>query len=128
MKLLSWSQNALPYSRDGMPPPAGLPDGECICTRLDDGSIRIDQADPRILISGEVLDAIIRRPSSVLLPGYALALRSRTRLDTAGCMPPPWRATYVGAVLHIDGVNRQVVYRVTDYVARINGYIGEWPD
>ena len=40
---------------DGMPPPADLPRGECICTRLDDGTIRIDQADPRILISGELL-------------------------------------------------------------------------
>ncbi len=103
---------------DGMPPPAGLPDGECICSRLDDGGIRVDRADPRILISPEVLDAIAEGgpwPASL-------------RLDTAGCMPPPYRGTHVGAVLHIDGVNQQVVYRITEYVPRIRAYIGEWPD
>ena len=110
---------------DGMPPPSDLPRGECICTRLDGGNIRIAQADPRILISGEVLDAIARFGDSGQ-PVDCLTLNAR--LDTAGCMPPPWRATYVGAVLHIEGVNRQVVYRITEYVPRIHGYIAEWPD
>ncbi len=35
---------------------------------------------------------------------------------------------YVGAVLHIDGVNRHVVYRIMGYVPRVRGYIAEWPD
>jgi hypothetical protein len=110
---------------DGMPPPGDLPRGECICTRLDDGSIRVDRADPRVLISGELLDAIA--VNSAIVDGTeAFALNAR--LDTAGCMPPPWRATYVGGVLRIEGVNRTVVYRITDYLPRIHGYIGEWPD
>ena len=110
---------------DGMPPPADLPRGEFSCTRLDDGSIRIDQADPRILISGELLATIARFGDSDL-DGDWLVLNAR--LDTTGCSPPPWHATYRGAVLRVRGVNRQVVYRITDYLPRIHGYIGEWPD
>jgi hypothetical protein len=98
---------------DGRPPPAGLPDGEFWCTRLDGGTVRIDQADPRILVSAKLLDAIISNPVA------------EQRADLAGCMPGHG---YVGAVLHIHGVNRHVVYRVTEYVPRINGYIAEWPD
>ena len=110
---------------DGMPPPADLPRGEFTCTRLADGRIRIDHADPRILISGELLEAIAL--SRTIIDGTeAMALNAR--LDTTGCMPPPWRATYVGAVLHIHGVNRQVVYRITEYVPRVHGYVAEWPD
>ena len=103
---------------DGMPPPGGLPDGEFWCTTMADGSIRIDQADPRILISGELLDATMGIPNGLLpLPDV--------RLDLTGCRPGHG---YVGAVLHVDGANQQVVYRIVDYVPRINGYIGQWPD
>jgi hypothetical protein len=112
--------------RDGMPPPADLPHGECICTRVDGGNIRVDQADPRVLISGELLDAVARFGDSGHRAGNWLALNAR--LDTTGCMPPPWRATYVGAVLRIEGVNRTVIYRITEYVPSVHGYIGEWPD
>jgi hypothetical protein len=110
---------------DGMPPPDDLPRGECIVTALPGGGLRVDHADPRILISGEVLDAISRSGLDALTVD-SLALNAR--LDTAGCMPPPWRATYCGAVLHINGVNQQVVYRITGYLPRINAYVGEWPD
>jgi hypothetical protein len=101
------------------------PYGECIITSLPGGNIRITRADPRILIAGELLDAIARF-GDISLAGDWLALNAR--LNTAGCMPPPWRATYVGAVVHINGVNQQVVYRITEYLPRINSYVGEWPD
>jgi len=110
---------------DGMPPPGDLPHGDCICTRLDDGTIRIDRADPRILISGELLQAVARH-GAIADGTEAFALNAR--LDTTGCMPPPWRATYTGAVLHINGVNQQVVYRITGYLPRVHAYVGEWPD
>jgi len=110
---------------DGMPPPGDLPRGEFWCTRLPGGTIRIDRTGPRILISGELLDAIALN-GSVADGTEALALNAR--LDMTGCMPPPWRATYAGAVLRIEGVNRTVIYRITDYLPRIHGYIGEWPD
>jgi hypothetical protein len=95
---------------DGMPPPLDLPAGECFMTTLADGSLRIDRADPRILISGELLD---------MLPS------PHTQLDTTGCRSGHG---YVGAVLKICGVNQTVIYRIVDMVPRINGYIGEWPD
>jgi hypothetical protein len=95
---------------DGLPPPGDLPQGDFWATTLADGSIRIDRADPRILISGELLDQF---PSS------------HVQLDTAACRPGHG---YVGAVLKINGINRTVIYRIVDMVPRINGYIGEWPD
>jgi len=95
---------------DGMPPPADLPRGECICTTLEDGTIRIDQADPRILISVEILDAV-----------NGAGPRSAW-LNLARC------ATYNGVLLKIHGVNRTVIYRIGEYVPRVRGYIGEWPD
>jgi hypothetical protein len=104
----------------------GMSCGEFTCTQTDGGNIRVGQADPRVLISGELLDAVARSGDSGILAGNWLALNAR--LDTAGCMPPPWRATYTGAVLRIEGVNRTVVYRITEYVPRVNAYIGEWPD
>ncbi len=95
---------------DGMPPPADLPRGECIMTSLPGGRIRIDHADPRILISAELLDAIAERPAP------------DAWLDLAGC------TTYDGALLKIHGVSRTVIYRIVDYVPRVRGYIAEWPD
>ena len=98
--------------------PDDLPRGECICTRLDDGSIRIDQADPRILISEELLDSTIGIPNRYLpLPNV--------QVDLTGCSP---RDGCVGAILKINGVNRTVIYRIAEFVPRIHAYIAEWPD
>jgi len=100
---------------DGMPPPGDLPTGECILTSLHDdkgniAAVRIDHADPRILISAELLDAVVDDPTP------------NAWLDLAGC------TTYDGALLKIHGVNRTVIYRITGYVPHVRGYIGEWPD
>ncbi len=90
--------------------PAGLPRGQCTMTRLANGSIWIDHADPRILISAELLDAVNGAgPPTVWL-------------DLAGC------ATYDGVLLKICGVNRTVIYRIGEYVPRVHGYAAEWPD
>lgn len=102
---------------DGRPPPGDLPRGECVCARLDNGTIRIDQADPRILISSKLLDATTGVPNGLLpLPARLL--------DMTGCRP----GGYAGAVLHIDGINQHVVYRIVEYVPCIRGYIAERPD
>ena len=98
--------------RDGFPPPPGLPRGQVIYTDMEDGSIRIIHAPPRILISAELLDTIAHGGS----PWAALD-------PLGGC-----DLTYVGGVLKIHGVNRTVVYRITDYVLRVNAMVGEWPD
>ncbi len=103
---------------DGMPPPGGLPRGQCTMTRLANGSIWIDHADPRILISAELLYKI----TDVLVPPPGVSLRWPA--------PPPasGRFLYNGAVLTIHGANRTVIYRIGGYVPRVHGYIAEWPD
>jgi hypothetical protein len=104
---------------DGMPPPADLPDGACITTRLDDGRLRIDRADPRILISAELLVEIYVAP----MIGVSLAPEWPYRY-------PPVHADgfWEGALLKVCGVDRSVVYRIGEYVPRIRAYIAEWPD
>jgi hypothetical protein len=79
-------------------------------TRLADGTLRIDHADPRLLISAEVLDVI------------AAGMSPHVTMDPATAPP------YTGAVLTISAVNRQVAYRITSYVASVHGYIGEAQD
>jgi len=97
---------------DGMPPPDDLPRGEFRATTLADGSIRIDHADPRILISAELLHMIADGDGR----DAWLDLRASGMFYL------------VGAVLHINAVNQHVVYRITGYVPRIRGYLAEWPD
>jgi hypothetical protein len=89
--------------------PDGLPQGECIVTCLDDGSLHIDRADPRVLISRELLDSIASG-------------------DPAGIWIESADGKFIGSLLTIRGVNREVAYRITGYVSAVRGYIGEWPD
>ena len=95
---------------DGLPPPADLPHGELLATKLADGTFRIDRADPCVLISAELVDEIADHPA----PGASL--------DTTGC------ETYIGALLRLNGVNRKVIYRITGWIPRVRGFIAEWPD
>ena len=84
---------------------------------MADGGIRIDQADPRILISAELLAEAFVAPA----PGVSLSAGQETWARNG---TPFWG----GAVLKIEGVNRTVIYRIGEYVPRVRGYIGEWPD
>jgi hypothetical protein len=99
---------------DGRPPPTDLPRGECIATMLDGGQIRVDHADPRILISAELLCGVEPYVSPHVSPHVSL--------DTVS------DRTLIGALLRIRGVNRTVIYQITEYLPRVNGYIGQWPD
>ena len=96
----------------------GMPRGECTITRLADGSFRIDHADPRILISAPLLYEIADNGS----PWASVSAEPppREHWDGHGAME--------GALLKICAVNRTVIYRIGEYVPRIHGYIGEWPD
>jgi hypothetical protein len=90
-------------------------------TRLDDGSLRIDHADPRILISAPLLYEI--------LDGHIPGTSGTVTLSE----PPPrhhWdgRGRMEGALLKIGGVNRTVIYRIGEYVPDAHAYISEWPD
>jgi hypothetical protein len=93
--------------RDGCLYPEGPPRGDCVITALADGSVVVVRADPRVLISGELLDEITRHPA-----------------ENAWCE----FTADDGVLLKIKGVNRTVVYRITGYVAPLHGYIAEWPD
>ena len=84
--------------------------GECRLTSLHDacGSLerlRIDQADPRVLIAREVLEQM---PSP----------------------DPDWPlpATFDGETVRIRGENRSVIYRVGRYLPELGCYEAEWPD
>jgi hypothetical protein len=101
-----------------MPPPSDLPRGEFFCTRLDDGSIRVDHADPRILIAAPLLYEIADGCS----PWASVTMEPPPRERWGG------HGALEGALLHIHGVNRQVIYRITEYAPRVHGYIAEWPD
>jgi len=35
---------------------------------------------------------------------------------------------HVGALLKLHAANRQVIYRLTEWVPSIRAYIGEWPE
>lgn len=87
--------------------------GDCIMTTCRDPetgqiSLTIDQADPRILISPELLDKWEDRPD--------------------------FPASFDGKVLRIYGTNRTVIYRIRDVLEPVPGhlgywnYVGEWPD
>jgi hypothetical protein len=94
------------------PPPEGLPRGEFYCTLMKDDSVRIDRADPRVLISAKVVD---EAAFGMLRPEVTLSL------DHAA-------DGHVGALLKMRGVNRQVVYRLTEWIPQIRAYVGEWPE
>lgn len=102
--------------RDGYLTPHGLPRGDCIMTSLGGGRCRTDHADPRILISAELLRSIADHPDDSV------------QLDTADCCDCMMQDDYTLAVLKISAVNRTVIYRITEYVPAIHGYIAEWPD
>ncbi len=103
---------------DGMPPPSDLPRGGCIMTTLPGGGLRIDHADPQILISAPLLYQIFEAPA----PGVSLGPEPPQRDHWDG------HGYWEGALLKVCGVNRTVVYRIGKYVPRIHGYIAEWPD
>ena len=102
--------------RDGWPPPDDLPRGDVIITSLENGGIRIDHADPRVLISADLLASVATAPGP------------HAALDTSGCRDCFMQDDYTNAVLKIQDASRQLVYRITEYVPAVHGYIAEWPD
>jgi hypothetical protein len=80
--------------------------GDCTLTSIDGGrNVRVDRADPRILISGHLVREALAG-GIAFLPGCELTSDR----------------------LVIDGVNRRVVYRIGRYVPERDWYEAEWPD
>ena len=76
--------------------------GEFIYTMLDGGrQMRIDRADPRVLISGPLV-----RQALAVGPHHTLA---HNKLTIMGC-------------------NRKVIYIIGRYLPDIDCYEAEWPD
>lgn len=93
--------------------PAGAPSGVFITSRRD-GGLWIDHADPRVMISAELVEAFASGPPS--------AFASITGLDYTR------PGGHVGALFKLHGTNRQVVYRLTKWEPSIRAYLGEWPE
>jgi hypothetical protein len=98
--------------RGGYPQPLNLPPGEFRC-RLVNGEMVLDHADPRILISAELLETMEQDPADWC-----------AWVDVSGCKA----GNFVGGLLKVNAVNRNVVYLITESVPEVNGYIGEWPE
>lgn len=95
--------------------------GDCICTAItEDGEftgVRVEKADPRVLISGKLLADFHKE----------MQFGSLTCAGTERCP--------VGDTFAIDGINQRVVYVVVKPEHRWlegdgfpNAYIAEWPD
>lgn len=105
--------------RPGYETPRDLPQGECILRghydvhgRLE--SVEITRADPRVLISAELLGHVAASPS----PAGSLTMADG----------PNGTPFFAGALLKIEGVNRTVIYRIGEYIPAVHGYVAEWPD
>ena len=77
--------------------------GDVIISRRDDGAAIIDRADPKTLITAEMVDAV----------------------RAGRC--EPW-ARLDGDVLTLEGVNRRVVYRIDFDSYSYDTYRMQWPD
>jgi hypothetical protein len=81
-------------------------------TSLRDGDVHVDRADPRVVISSELVEQ---------------AVRSRdARFSVAGQLDYTRPGGHVGALLKIRGVNRNVVYRLAGWYPSIRAYLGEF--
>lgn len=92
--------------------PPGAPSGICT-TSWRDGQLHIDHADPRIVISAFLVDTVAFKQT----PHATLTMNGQTIANG-----------HVGALLKIHGANRNVVYRLTEWLPTIRAYIGEWPE
>lgn len=92
-----------------------LPKGTCEFSRRD-GHVWIDHADPQIVISLELLDAIVCGEAR---PEASIRVRDDAKPE------PGW---LLGAAVRFEAANRTVVYRITGYADWCRGYIAEWPD
>lgn len=87
--------------------PPGAPTG--VFTASGDlDALVIEHADPRVVISAELIDHIVDHPHPAAF------------VDLAGC------DTYIGALLKIRGANRNVVYRLAGWYPSIRGFLGEF--
>jgi hypothetical protein len=92
--------------------------------------LRIDHADPQIEITAELLDEIFHaedhRPYASR-PAW-VDFQAMTCEHHNWCCPGAAGLCYKDGLLHFDGINQHVVYRIGDYVWERNTWLAAWPD
>lgn len=96
------------------PWPAHAPAGVLVLSEHEDGTLTIDQADPRVTFSALIIDEAAFKASH---PAVTLTMTGQTVANG-----------HVGALLKIRAANRNVVYQLTEWLPAIRAYIGEWPE
>lgn len=99
--------------------------GDCHIRRQSEGDdlwLDVVHADPRILIADEIL--------SVVSQGNALDVRlspppNRSPCEGEACPHVPCWTQWL---LHINGRNRTVIYRIGRWVPELQAWEAAWPD
>ncbi|MDV7192566.1 MULTISPECIES: hypothetical protein [Mycolicibacterium] len=102
--------------------------GQCIIrfhrnSETDANELHVDHADPYVHIATEVIDKAIFHPDDMFWVDFSAQQTcfDDHEHDKAACFA-------LRSVLHIKGVNREVLYRITPHPDRADVYQGHWPD
>lgn len=85
--------------------------------------LHIDHADPHVLITLDIIDQAIHQPNEMLWMDFSnqqICFDDHPH-DSCACFT-------LRSILHIKGVNREVLYRITPHAERTDVYEGRWPD
>ena len=89
--------------------------------------IEVVRADPQVIVTDEILNDIRDGVSiypDVRVEGFEEYGPHICRQST--CSPD--RTCFTGIRLHLDAINRHVIYLIGDYIPAANGWIARWPD
>lgn len=85
--------------------------------------LHIDRADPHVLITLEIIGQAIYQPNHTLWMDFSneqICFEDHEH-DHCTCFR-------LRSILHIKGVNREVLYRITSHPDMQDVYQGHWPD
>lgn len=99
--------------------------GDCVVTKLSSGGLRIEQADPRVIISADVLFGATWNDLQTHVLRQITCLEHGTVANSTG-HPCINHATEL--MFRIEGVNRTVIYRIGEKVPDLYAYYAEFPD
>lgn len=113
--------------------------GQCHLTRIDRPDrggfdLRIGRADPQIEICGELLDEIFNTEDYQsddppwMAPKAWIDFKTKTCADHNWECPPAPGICYKDGLLHLEGINRHVVYLIGDWIPERNTWLATWPD
>jgi hypothetical protein len=97
--------------------------------------LRLTKADPKVLVEHEIISNIAAGVTadwhgvSVRLegsPAHCWLHCDCTGLKPCRCDSPD--DCYHGMLLHVDALDRHIVYRITDYDMERHAWVAQWPD